>query len=201
MKQQINLYQPVLHERKVPLSATMAAGILAAALLIALLAGLVGMWRGTALQDDLQHLQSRQSEIMQRIDEFKRLYPPKTPDVALVARVERMMQARQARITLLQLLTEKQPGNSQGFSTNLEGLAREDLTTVWLRRIRFTAGGRELLLEGSTTRAEDVPVYLQRLTRQRDYTGREFEHLQLARSESDARVIDFALQTTQEDQP
>lgn len=201
MKQQINLYQPALFEKKVPFSALTMAAVLGAALLMVFAAVAFGMWRHAALESELAHLRQRQTEALQTVAEYRRRYPAKTADAELARRVERMMRDRQARLALLELLTRKQPGNSRGFSSNLDGLAREDLNTVWLRHIRLSAGGRELLLEGSTTHAADVPLYLQRLTRQQDYAGREFERLQLSRSEGDGRVIDFLLQTTQEEQP
>lgn len=201
MRQQINLYQPELFEKQVPFSSRLTAMLLLGCLACALLVGVIGAWSQSSLRSELARLQVRQDTALQRLAEYQRQYPPRSPDPALALEVERMQADRQARIALLEMLTRKQPGNSEGFSSHLEGLAREDLSTVWLRHIRLSAGGHDLLLEGSAVRASDVPVYLQRLTRQQDYAGREFEHLQLSRSENHPQVIDFLLQTTQEEKP
>jgi hypothetical protein len=201
MNQQINLYQPALFERQVPLSARTMAVVLAVVLALGLVAGAVGLWRLSALKADLARLQERQENAVEQIAECQRRYPPRAADPALVRKVERLLGDRQARLALLELLTHGRPGNSLGFSRHLEGLARENLATVWLRRIRLSDGGDRLLLEGSTTSAADVPLYLQRLTRQQDYAGREFEHLQLSRSEEHPQIIDFLLQTASEEQP
>lgn len=201
MNQQVNLYQPALFERHVPLSARTMAVVLAVVLVFGLAAGAFSLWRVSALKFDLARLQEREASAVEQVAEFQRRYPPRTADPALVRKVERMLGDRQARLALLELLTDGRPGNSRGFSGHLEGLARETLATVWLRRIRLGAGGDRLLLEGSTTSAADVPLYLQRLTRQQDYAGREFEHLQLSRSEEHPQIIDFLLQTVPEDQP
>lgn len=201
MKQQINLYQPSLFEKTVPFSAVVMGAVLVSALLLALLWAIFGMWRQTSLESDVVQLQRRQVAALQKLEDYKQRYPARKSDAKLAAEVQRMLRDRQARLALVGLLTEKQSGNSHGFSQHLEGLAREDLTTVWLRRIRFASGGQELLLEGSTTRPADVPLYLQRLTRQQDYAGREFDRLQLRRSEDDSRIVDFLLQTSQEEQP
>ncbi len=201
MRQQINLYQPALFEKKEPFSAVLMLAIVGVVVVLALLVGALSLWRVSVLESRLALSQSRQAEALQRIDEYQRLYPPRTADPVLARKVEKMMGDRQARLALLQLLTSGQQGNSLGFSGHLEGLAREDLSTVWLRRIRLSAGGHNLLLEGSTTRAADVPLYLQGLNRQQDYAGREFNHLQLTQSEDNTQIIDFLLQTTQEEKP
>jgi hypothetical protein len=201
MNQQINLYQPALFERQVPFSARTMAGVLAVVLFFGLVGAAVSLWRVSALKSELARLQERQENAVEQVAEFQRRFPPRTADPALVRKVERMLGDRQARLALLELLTHGRPGNSRGFSGHLEGLARENLATVWLRRIRLSAGGDRLLLEGSTTSAADVPLYLQRLTRQQDYAGREFEHLQLSRSEEQPQIIDFLLQTVPEEQP
>lgn len=201
MRQQVNLYQPALFEKKKPFSAMLMLIILGLVGVLALLVGALCLWRVSVLESHLALSQSRQAEALQRIDEYQRQYPPRMADPVLAGKVAKMMSDRQARLALLQLLTSGQPGNSVGFSGHLEGLAREDLSTVWLRRIRLSAGGRNLLLEGSTTQAADVPLYLQGLNRQQDYAGREFNHLQLSQSEENPQVVDFLLQTTQEEKP
>ncbi|MGE4544377.1 MAG: hypothetical protein AB7D06_09750 [Pedobacter sp.] len=201
MRQQINLYQPALFEKKAPFPAVLMFIILGAVVVLALLVGALCLWRASVLETNLALSQSRQTAALQRIDEYQRQYPPRTADPVLARKVEKMMGDRQARLALLQLLTGGQPGNSVGFSRYLEGLAREDLSTVWLRRIRLSAGGHNLLLEGSATRAADVPLYLQGLNRQQDYAGREFDHLQLTQSEDNRQIVDFLLQTNQEGKP
>lgn len=199
MSQEINLYQPALFENKVPFSSRFMARIVIAGLLILLTAGGINEWRVSALESRVENLQALETRALDRIGKYQRRYTPDPADPALSRQVERMREELQARRALLEMLSGEMPGKTQGFSSHIEGLAREDLSTVWLRRIHLDDDN--LLLEGSTTRAADVPLYLQRLTRQQDFAGREFEHLQLTRSEKAAGVIDFLLQTTQEKKP
>jgi Tfp pilus assembly protein PilN len=152
----------------------------------------------SALTSELGRLQDHRDAAIQQINDYKIRYPLQSPDPNLLRKVEEMSTIRQATLTLQQLLTDSQLGNRSGFSEHLTGLARQDLSTVWLRRIRFNAGGEQLLIEGSTSHAADVPLYLQRLTEQKIFTDCEFEHLQLKRAENASPVIDFLLQTTQE---
>lgn len=199
MTQQINLYQPELFEKRVPFSATRMVWALAAVLFLVAAAGVVCHLRLSGLTSDLGRLQELQDAAIRQIDDYKDRYPPRSPDPDLLNKVEEMANVRQAKLMLLQLLTGSQLGNRIGLSEHLVGLARQDLSTVWLRRIHLSAGGDQLLLEGSSTRAADIPLYLQRLTEQEIFAGREFERLQLNRDEKAGTIVDFLLQTTRED--
>lgn len=198
MTQQINLYQPELFEKRVPFSTTQMAGAMAAVLLLVLAAGVICHLRVSGLTSALGRLQERQDAAIRQLEDDKNRYPPPSPDSDLARKVEEMADVRQAKLTLLQVLSGSELGNRLGFSEHLSGLARQNFSSVWLRRIHLGAGGDQLLLEGSTTRAADIPLYLQRLTEQEIFAGREFEHFQLNRAEKAETVIDFLLQTTQE---
>ena len=157
MIQQINLYQTGLHKSRVPFSARQMAGAVAALFFVLIAAGAVSHWRQTGLAGELSRLQKRHDEALRRIDDYQQKYPPRSPDPELVRQVEAMTQARQASLELLRRINESQLGNRRGLAEHLSGLARQHMPTVWLRRIRISAGGERLLLEGSTTRSADVP--------------------------------------------
>jgi hypothetical protein len=201
MTQQINLYQPERYAKRVPISAHSMALVVAAVFFLAAAAGAVDYWRTANLGSELGRLQELRNTAVQRIDDYQHRYPPRSADPELVRRVATMTHEREADLALLRLLTDGQIGNNRGLSEHLAGLARQDLSTVWLRRIRFSVGGERLLLEGSCTRAADIPLFLQRLSKQPVFAGREFEHLELSRSENTTSIIDFLLQTTPQETP
>ena len=201
MIQQVNLYRAGLRKNRVPFSATQMAAALVTVFFLIVTAGTVSYWRQSSLAAELARLQKRQDAAAQRIDDYQKQYPPRSPDAELVRAVDEMMHAHQAGLKLLRLIDDSQLGNRSGLAGHLTGLARQHLSSVWLRRIRIGAGGEQLLLEGSSTRAADVPLYLQRLKEQDVFAGREFEHLQLSRSDREAQTIDFLLQTIMEDTP
>ena len=201
MTQQINLYQPELYERHVPFSAGKMAAMLAVVAILIMTAGGVSYWRTTGAVSELNRLQTRRDDAVQRVADYQRDYPARPANPDLVREVEEMMDERQAYQTLLQTLSGSQPGNRSGLSEHLAGLARQDLSTVWLRRIRLSDGGNQMLLEGGSTREADIPLYLQRLNEQPVFAGREFEHLQLNRAEAASPIVDFVLQTTEEEEP
>jgi hypothetical protein len=201
MIQQINLYQTELQKKHVPFSAKQMAIVLAGVSCLMIATGAVNQWRLSGLASELSRLQKRQDATIQRLNDYQQKYPIRSADTELVRKIDDMVNRRQAALELLQMLKDNQLGNRHGLSEHLSGLARQNLSTVWLRRIQLGAGGDQLLLEGSSTRAADVPLYLQRLTEQEVFAGREFEHLQLTRPEKNIPIIDFLLQTTLEGEP
>ena len=201
MTQQINLYQPERYEKRVPLSAAQMGAVLATVLFLAMAAGTVEYWRSSHLASELTRLQASREAAVQRISDYQLQYPARSADPGLARQVEAMTRERDAYLLLLRLLSEGLPDNHSGFSDYLTGLAKQDLATVWLRRIRVGTGGDRLVLEGSCTHAADIPLFLQRLSQQAVFAGREFDHLQLNRAETNTAIIDFRLQTTREESP
>lgn len=201
MTQQINLYQPERYKRCVPFSTAQMASVVAVLFFLVTAAGAIGYWRSSHLASELSRLQERRDATVQQIDTYQHRYPARSANPDLVDEVKTMMREREDYLLLMRLLTDGLSDNCSGLSEYLAGLARQNLATVWLRRIRVSAGGDRLLLEGSCTSAADIPLYLQRLSKQAVFAGREFEHLQLNRTENNTAVIDFRLQTTQEEAP
>ena len=201
MTQQINLYQTDSKERHVTFSTTQMASVLAAVLFLIIVVGAFNYWQLYGLTSELSHLQKQRDAAIQRINDYQHKYPPQSADTELTHKVNEMMNERQAKLTLLQLLTDGKLVNRRGFSGHLSGLARQNLSSVWLRRVQIKAGRDQLLLEGSSTHAADIPLYLQRLTEQEVFADREFEHLQLSRAEKEVPIIDFILQTSLEEEP
>jgi hypothetical protein len=83
----------------------------------------------------------------------------------------------------------------------LRALARTSVEGVWLTRIQFIKGKGDLALVGRATRAELVPVYLERLRSEEALRGREFSRLEVSRATPSARgdaptgpgVVEFVL--------
>jgi Tfp pilus assembly protein PilN len=171
---------------------------LAAVILLIISVAAFDYWQLSGLTSELSRLEKQRDAATQRINDYQDRYPPRSADTDLAETLNAMMNERQANLALLKLMIDGNWGNRWGLSEHLSGLARQNLPTVWLRRIRISAGGDQLMLEGSSTHAADIPLYLQRLSEQKVFADREFEHLQLSRAEAAMPIIDFILQTSLE---
>lgn len=201
MNQQINLYQPAVFI-KAPVFAARQI-LLAAVLIIVILLLAYGFsWRR------LQKLEGRRLELAARLEnarqrnfDVQQHISARQDTLVLTGILEELRAAKDARLPLLTVLADLSPDQSSGFSEALRGLAREDLDGVWLRHIYLSEGGRTLVLKGSALQAEQVPVYMQRLSRQQSLAGIEFSTLVVTRSEERQGMYDFELSTALEKTP
>ena len=198
--QQINLYQPAVFIKTSPFVARRLLLAGAIWLGILLLGYGVAHWRLWRVEGQLAELDARQQTARQHIAELQQQYPVTSPAVELADQLEQLRAAKAARVPLLSLLADQSPDDFPGFSEHLQGLAREDLAGVWLRVIVLSGGGQSLVLEGSALRAELVPRYVQRLSRQPAFAGLEFARLVMSRSEEREDAVDFVLRTTPEEE-
>lgn len=196
--QQINLYQDLL--TKDTRTSTLRPLLLALAAVLGLLLLISGLliWQNASRRHQLTTLHSEQSALETRLADLSIQFQPKVKSQLLEEEVAALVLARDARGPLFQLLEVESQKNTVGFSTTLESLARQNPAGIWLRRVAIAAGGKHLLLEGSTQNPQLAPRYLQQLGQEPTLTGIEFEALQMELSLEDTSTIDFIMQTTVE---
>lgn len=194
MSQQVNLYQPILRAQPKVFS---ALTILQFSGVLLLGLGLIygyARWQDAKLGRDVISLQSRQDALLKRIEDFNTRFPIKQKNPDLERQLDGLTADRSGKARALEVLTGGVFGNTTGFSGYLEGLARQHVEGLWLTGVTISAGGEQLGLTGSTLDAQLVPRYLQQLSAEPSYKGREFKTFQMQRGEAPPR-IDFTLHT------
>lgn len=192
MKQEINLYQPVKRRRDW-LGVNMLpawVGVLAVAL--AVVTALY--WRSVDLREQ------RSVELAQQVEhereavaELRAAAPADEPDPELRARVESLEAEIAARRRLEErVVAPKDAPWRQGFASLFDGLAREPIDDLWLKRIEADAGG-DLRLEGSALRPEVIPAFVNHLGREPEFIGKSFAGLEVRRPEQNGQPLGFVL--------
>lgn len=194
MRQQINLYQPVLRRRPSLLS---AAAIVPITLVFVLALAAVygyGLWQRAGQRAGLAHLEQRH---LQAVAQLEQLAGATGGSIAQgpelerrIAELSREWAAKQALLTALQ---SGAGGNRRGFGDYLEGLARQRVDGLWLTAVRIDRGGDSLTLSGRSLSPEQVPRLLNRLRDELSFVGKEFRTLSMNRPEDDAQALDFTL--------
>jgi hypothetical protein len=196
MRQEINLYQSVFRPKRDPLRSRNLLLCLAALLLV-----LGSLWwlQGTrlaSLERRVEASDQRRRQLKQQVRQLEAEHPEPTVSSRLKQRATALRQARQDRILLLERLKDRLPEAEQGFSAYLGGLARQRVEGVWLRSITIDLSETEyLLLEGRSEKAELIPRYLQRLSREEPFQGIAFDSMRLQRLEEHPEVLGFRLTT------
>lgn len=182
--QQVNLYLPEFHPRRVWLSLNQMIAAIAAVLV--LIVGL-SLWSG-AYTDSLQaRLTSERAELdaLQRQVQQLMAELPARRGATVEEQVARLRQEIQRREQILQLMSQQNLGNAEGFSGQLSSLSRHALDDLALARFSLQSGGQYVELAGRVRKPEQVPLYLQQLRRDQSFSGVSFGVLEVAREPDD----------------
>jgi hypothetical protein len=191
MRQQINLYQPGLIDRPAPLLSHQAGLLLLLSLLLTLVLGGYGYWRGVALEPQRAELALRQEQMRVRIADLEQQFPVRQSSPLLQQRVARLEQERKALGQTLDDVLQREQGRNAEVLAALEGLAQRQHNGLWLNRIRLSRQGQEVELSGRAFTPELVPDYLQWLSDEGVFSGQTFSRLRLSRLQEFPGHVDF----------
>ena len=177
MSQQINLYSPLFRKQKKLFTAL----AMAQALGIVIIA-LVALYGYARVQVTELAGQARDSDtqVQTGLERVKKI-----PAVAPVD--EKQLDARIIELEAKAQTTEQAAGTTtglrghQGYAEALRALARQRLEGVWLTSITLAGESGDLSLVGKALRADLVPQYIDRLTKDPAMQGRQFSTLAIER--------------------
>jgi len=199
--QQINLFQDALRPAREFLALAQlakSAGVMLVLLALINLGQWLLAWRGeqqfVALHAEQVQLQAQlaqlQTEMQARAAESN--------EAILQTQLAQQDTQLQNKQQVLQMLSGRSVGNVAGFAPQLSGLARQRLEGLWLTSLYIHDGGEKLNLRGSTSTADLLPKYLQRLAQEPSFHGIEFKTFVMQRAKDKAQV-DFDLRSTPEE--
>lgn len=182
MRQQINLYQPVLLKTRHRFSAgAMAAALMVLAAGLAVLGG-YGAWQVHRLEGVLAAADARQRQLDRRLEGVRRRLQ-RAQDPVLRARVDALSTRLARERALLRTLAGVELDAGPRFSGYLLALARSHLRGLWVRGLEAERGGR-LILRGATFQPALLPGYLERLGQQPAFRDRRFQVFELRRPQA-----------------
>jgi hypothetical protein len=177
--QQVNLYTDVLKPKKVVLSLAHMLVITLALLLI--IAGFT-FYKRQAVTDVAVMAEKKALQVssIERDVEVLRAKVARTiRDELLVATNKKLARQLEQRERLVEVLGNSVARGTTGFSVLLVALGQQSIDSLWLTRMYFGQGGRDIGLEGLSSNADSVPVYLKKLRDEPQFVGRSFDLFEL----------------------
>jgi len=193
--QQINLYQEEFRQQSLPLSALQALLATAGLLLLLLGASAWRYWQAYGLDAQVQQAQQQLQQSQQLLAEGKIAFPAAQAEPRLARRLVRLKQDVLLKQRVLQVLSGRQFGNTQGFVEQVSGLARQRIEGMWLTQLDIRQGGAQLGMKGNALQPELLPRYLQRLAHEPVFAGVEFDTFLMQRRQQAPHWIEFSLAT------
>lgn len=181
MRQQINLHQPADSQERGPLSAGSVAiglGILAACLTAL-------SWYASHsvsnLERAVEQLRVQQNTQQEQLVRSNELTTQRTAPALIDARVQQLGTQLAERQRALDMLQAGAAGQTTGFATRLEALARRHVAGLWLDSVRLSGTNPAMSLQGATTNPDLVPLYLQSLADDPVLAGTRFDQFVIQR--------------------
>lgn len=181
MRQQINLYQPILREEPKIFGAVTALRAVALVLLALTLIWGFGTYKVKRLQQSAQALRMQQEDQERALATAGTFTASRATPVDLTARVKRAEAEVVARTRALELLRAGAAGRTSGFAARLEALARSHVDGVWIDRMALSGSNGSMSLGGATLDPDLVPRYLHNIAQEPTLAGARFDQLVIER--------------------
>ncbi len=183
MSQQINLYNPIFLKQKKHFSArTMLQGL---GLIMAGVAVVYALqvWQLGALRGQERAMRFQAQQVTQRL-----AGAGGDPRARANRALDDQIRAAEAELKTLQDLSGAMQGEmsagNEGFSRYLAAFARQPVSGLWLTGLTIT--GEDLEVRGRALRAELLPVFIRRLSREEVLKGRGFTDVSVSAHEEAA---------------
>lgn len=200
MIQQINLYQDAFKQKQTKSVLNHCYYGLSAAILFLIGFSLYLVFDLNSSRKTLQQVKQQLTEVEFQLQLVKIQYPKQQINLLLTQEISKSENILSSLYTVIDILTDKESDQTQGFSRYFTALARQNIAEVWLNNIVVDGQNNTLKLKGSTYHAEKTPVFLQKLQNEPIFQGRNFAQLIMSQAEKDKNMIDFTVSTSIEKQ-
>ncbi|MCW8931777.1 MAG: hypothetical protein OQL19_16280 [Gammaproteobacteria bacterium] len=194
MQQQINLYQPVASSKNEPFSAVMM--IVIVLVTCVLMMAFYGMlfWKKNTLQHEVTALKSQLEQTTETVEKLEATVATLTDSKKDQDRLKHLKNVFTSKQNALNELSTMVRGNNSGLSTYFSALARKNIEAIWFENIDVYSGGEQITLQGRTSDAKNIPVFVSSLNEESAFKGVSFKLFNVKKEEKDNSLY-FVLQT------
>ncbi|HSS46460.1 MAG TPA: hypothetical protein VLL03_03485, partial [Burkholderiales bacterium] len=160
-----------------------------------------------ALSVQAQETEKKLAAEQARLEKFAAQYAPLKKSTFLEQEIGRLEAQVKARQEIVETLKSGALGSTNGYSRYMRAFARQSVSGLWLTSFDILGDGNEMAIGGRTLRAELVPVYVQRLSREQVMKGRQFAFLQISQPQAEGKkpaslpYLEFSLQSSEQSRP
>jgi Tfp pilus assembly protein PilN len=188
MRQQVNLHQPIFRRERKTLSAitvAMTLGVVAVALTMFSLYTARDVGR---LQTEVAQLTEQQQKQQAQLAKVGETLSRQTSRADVEARVKALTATLSERTQALQVLQSGAAGQTSGFASRMEALARRHVYGLWIEGLAMSGTRSTMSISGGSVDADIVPVYLRSLSGEAVLSGTRFDDFVIERPDKGSRV-------------
>jgi hypothetical protein len=201
MSQQINLFNPVFLTQKKYFSVLTMLQALGLILLGSALFYGYALYQVAQMSKQTEEMGKRYAAEQARLVNFANEFSPQRTSQMLEQELKSLESQVAVQENLLNMLKGGAIGNTEGYSEYMRAFARQSINGLWLTAFDITGDGAQMSLSGAVLNPQLVPVYIQRLNREKIMRGKTFAAFQMQRPKSEAdrpvpRYLEFNLRST-----
>lgn len=188
MRQQINLHQPIFRRERKAISAVMVATTLGV-LALSLTAYSIYTARSVErLQNQVAQLTEEQAKQQEQLAKVGETLSRETRRADVEASVKALTATLNERSQALEVLQSGAAGQTSGFATRMEALARRHVNGLWIDGLAMSGTRSTMSISGGSVDADIVPAYLRSLSSETVLSGTRFDDFIIERPEKGAHV-------------
>lgn len=186
MSQQINLFNPIFMKQRKYFS--LLAMLQALGMIIAGSLAFYGfaIYQVNQLNKQLEENTKRYNAEQQRLANYVSEFSPQMSGQLLQNEVQRLEKEVAVESEIIDTLKSGAVGNTIGYSEYMRAFARQAVQGLWLTGFKVTGDAAQISLSGGVLSPELLPVYIQRLGKERIMRGKTFSTLKMQQAKVDA---------------
>jgi hypothetical protein len=203
MSQQINLFNPVFLTQKKYFSVLTMLQALGMIVLGSVLFYGYALYQVAQMSKQTEEMGKRYATEQARLVNFTNEFSPQRSSQMLEEELKQLESQLAVQEIQLNLLKTGALGNTEGYSEYMRAFARQAVHGLWLTAFDISGDGAQMSLSGAALNPQLVPVYIQRLGKEKIMQGKTFAALQMQRPKQEAdrpvaRYVEFNLRSTPE---
>lgn len=205
MSQQINLFNPIFMKQKKYFSALTMLQALGLIVVGAALFYWYALYQVGQLGKQYDESNRRYAAEQNRLARYSVGYSPQKSRQLLDQQLQKLETQAAVQQELIGALKNGAIGNTTGYSEYMRAFARQVVPGLWLTGFDIEGDGTQISLSGGVLDPGLVPVYIQRLDREKIMQGKSFAALQMQQPRAEGgkaapAYVEFTLQSAVADE-
>ena len=204
MSQQINLFNPIFLKQRKYFSLLTIFQALGLIVLGSLFFYGYALYQVGQLKQQSEESTKRFNAEQARLTRYTAEFSPQQANQTLQTEVWRLEKELAEQTRMVDTLKSGSVGNTTGYSQYMRAFSRQVVQGLWLTGFKVTGDAAQISLSGGVLDPELLPIYIQRLGRERAMQGKSFSTLQMQQaktevgkeSRSAVRYVEFTMYST-----
>jgi len=204
MSQQINLFNPIFLKQRKYFSLLTIFQALGLIVLGSLFFYGYALYQVGQLKQQSEESTRRFNAEQARLARYTAEFSPQQANQTLQTEVWRLEKELAEQTRMVDTLKSGSVGNTTGYSQYMRAFSRQVVQGLWLTGFKVTGDAAQISLSGGVLDPELLPIYIQRLGRERAMQGKSFSTLQMQQaktevgkeSRSAVRYVEFTMYST-----